>query len=278
MWDAIIGAAASVIGGLFGGKKKEQTASHVDYKRLVRDAEAAGFNPLTALRNGGAAGYSVTTSPGAPLTSRVAEAVSGGVQNFLANYDPFKDQRREAEFKVHEANLANLQADTALKQVQARQIGSVPTYTASNMKRVVGSGVKHGQTFKSSADVLPPEAGASQTPTVEQPTVTNPYPTGSGIHINPGLPDVASYEDRYGDSEIASTIAGGVTFLGDYYHNLGRIPGVLRSYYDKASADYRSQRKKSLNDNYHQGTNIYGLPPGQIPGMIPPPLFSSPKR
>ena len=69
---------------MFGGKSKKQettTTSYVDYGRMVRDAEAAGFNPLTALRNGGAAGFSVSTgtTPATPLSARIADGVSGAL-------------------------------------------------------------------------------------------------------------------------------------------------------------------------------------------------------
>lgn len=44
----------------------EQVISNsIDLMRLVADAEAAGFNPLTVLRNGGAAGYAVQRQPAA---------------------------------------------------------------------------------------------------------------------------------------------------------------------------------------------------------------------
>jgi hypothetical protein len=41
-------------------KDVTKVTSSIDFKRLVADAEAAGFNPLTVLRAGAAAGYGVT--------------------------------------------------------------------------------------------------------------------------------------------------------------------------------------------------------------------------
>lgn len=204
MWGEIISAGANIISKLFGGKK---SSNRINYKQLVRDAEAAGFNPLTALRNGGAAGY-MQGGNGTPL-SRLAEGVADGAQAFLNNFDPFEDDKREMEFKLVEAQLANLQADTAMKT----RFGDVPSYTATPRKRVMGDGISHGQTFKSVAGVLPPSAGAPQTPTVEKPAVTNPYPTDMGIHVNPALPDAATWEDRYG--EPGSWLGGVLTFAGD---------------------------------------------------------------
>lgn len=137
MWGPIISAGASIISRLFGGKK---SSNRINYKQMVRDAEAAGFNPLTALRNGGAAGY-MQGGNGTPL-SRLAGDLGGIASDFLNNFDPFEDDKREMEFKLVEAQLANLQADTAMKT----RFGDVPSYTATPQKRVMGNGVKHGQT------------------------------------------------------------------------------------------------------------------------------------
>ncbi|MBX8818329.1 hypothetical protein HBA95_18500 [Ochrobactrum sp. MR31] len=243
---------------MFGGKSKKQettTTSHVDYGRMVREAEAAGFNPLTALRNGGAAGFSVSTgtTPATPLSARIADGVSGAAQTFLANFDPFKDQQRETEFKLVEAQLANLNADTALKQRTG--LGSVPTYTGGNTKRTMGAGVGHNQKFKSVADVLLTSAGAPQTPTIEKPTVTNPYSVSSGLHVNPAVPDADAFETRYGDSEILSTINGALSWSADMFYNARRYyrdnQTYMRKEAVKPSPTGTSTTYKVLNDLWH---------------------------
>lgn len=221
MLGAIVGAVASVASSIFGGSSKPQqttTTNYVDYKRMVRMAEAAGFNPLTAIRNGGSAGFTVgtTTTPAAPLSARIADGVAGGVQSFLANFDPHQDQLREAEFKLVEAQLANLQADTSLKV----QLGQVPSYTAGTGARRMGGGVQQGETFKSVTDVLPASAGAPQTTEIQRPAGTNPWGQ-IPMHIDPNQPDGANWEDRYG--EFLGGVLGGVVPLGaDVYHNLKR--------------------------------------------------------
>lgn len=104
------------MGSVFGSKKKnEEVVNRVDYRRLVRDAEAAGFNPLTALRNGGAAGFSITSQP---VLSSSGQAIGGALNqigDFISNFDPFEDKMREVQYRTMQAQLANLQADTALK-------------------------------------------------------------------------------------------------------------------------------------------------------------------
>lgn len=118
---------ASVASSLIGGSKK--TTNTVDYKKLVRDAEAAGFNPLTALRNGGAAGFTTTSTP---ALSGIADAL-GTAGNFLANFDPMADDRREQEYELVQAQIANLNASTAA--TNRSQSFSVPTYTAGQREQ-----------------------------------------------------------------------------------------------------------------------------------------------
>lgn len=64
-----IGAALSGVGALTQ-KKPKATAQGVDYKKLVQEASAAGFNPLTALMYGGSQAY---TRDYGPALSRMAD-------------------------------------------------------------------------------------------------------------------------------------------------------------------------------------------------------------
>lgn len=192
-----------MINGIFGGDKPKETTSRVDYARMVQDAEAAGFNPLTAIRNGGSAGFTATTTPGLSSGEYLADALKG-VGEIVSSYDPMAKATADLEFKIKQETLRNLQADTA--QRLKASIGGVP---ASRGKTVVTGG-----------GALSPSAGASVTPKVQQPGVTNPYPTASGVVVDPGVPDASAYEDRYGDSEIGSMLAGGYIFLRDADLNL----------------------------------------------------------
>lgn len=209
-----IGAIGGVISSLFGGKKKE-TTNHVDYKRMVRDAEAAGFNPLTVLRNGGSAGYMATTHPALSSGERIGGAL-GHIGNFLADFDPYADQKRELESRLVEATINNLNAQTAsIFPPAPGKPGSfnVPTWAAANTEqrpsRIAG---------RLSAS-LPASAGAPQTPTIEAPTVTNPNPISSGLYVDPDQPDAEMYETRYGDSEFWNFIDGTTIRFKDWKYN-----------------------------------------------------------
>lgn len=108
-WAAAL-SAVSGIASLFGGKK--ETSNRVNYKQMVADAEAAGFNPLTVLRNGGSAGYMQTAHP-ALSAGEVVGGALGHVGSFLADFDPMADDKRELEAELVRAQIANLNSSTA---------------------------------------------------------------------------------------------------------------------------------------------------------------------
>lgn len=192
-WGAILGAGASLIGSLFGGKSKKQettTTSHVDYARMVRESEAAGFNPLTALRNGGSAGFSVTnsTTPAAPLSARLADGVAGGVNAFLQNFDPHADGQREQGSRLIDAQINNLNASTA--ELTQRHVTTAKG-TAALSSKVMLDGYAYGGTGDDGA--------------IEDMWVVFRNPDGTHSRVpNPNLPDgeqllippVAAVENR----------------------------------------------------------------------------------
>lgn len=114
MIGTLISAGATVLGGLFGSKKKKETTetdqtststSSVDYQAMVNAAVKAGFNPLTAIRNGGTGGFvttkthtkgtNVTTSSGggASIGAGIADAAAQIAPLFgsaAAKSDPIK--------------------------------------------------------------------------------------------------------------------------------------------------------------------------------------------
>ena len=120
-----LAVAPKIVGGLFGKKSKSATTtSRVDYQHIRDGAEAAGFNPLTALRNGGSANAtSVSTQPGLSSGEWLADAIGAGA-NAAANYDPLADKRRELEVDLMEAELDRMQKSNRLPRGIA---GGVPT-------------------------------------------------------------------------------------------------------------------------------------------------------
>lgn len=100
--------AGPLVGGLLGGNKQSTTTtSSVNYEQMVRSAQAAGFNPLTALRNGGSAGFATTNS----ISSRpfLAE-VGAAAADYIAN--PHQQADAELARELDRARLENIRAQT----------------------------------------------------------------------------------------------------------------------------------------------------------------------
>lgn len=102
----IIGSAASsLIGNIADKFRKNPTTTTVqgapDLVGLRDAAEAAGFNPLTAIRTQ-SAGRTTTQTDTLPTLSplgAVADAIGAGAQAWV-NYDPHEEKQRDLEYKI----------------------------------------------------------------------------------------------------------------------------------------------------------------------------------
>ncbi|QCS37061.1 hypothetical protein [Tortoise microvirus 47] len=190
----MLGAVGGVVSSIFGSKdKKQTTTSEVDYVKMVQRAEAAGFNPLTALRNGGSAGFSTstTTIPGLSAPEVIGQSM-GHVANFLQDFDPHAKQKKEAELEVAHAQIRNLNASSEMLERQALGApGSfnVPQWGAGNTERRPS-----GQAGQLSPNIgmIPGRVGSGDGGAVESLYVdywdprTNQYVQ----MVNPGAPDL----------------------------------------------------------------------------------------
>lgn len=77
---AVVSGAASAIASNIGRKN---TPGRIDMKAMRKDAEAAGFNPLTVMRNGGMSGYFVP-----PMSSQTfaGQMVGGAINSFTDSW------------------------------------------------------------------------------------------------------------------------------------------------------------------------------------------------
>lgn len=220
------------------------------YSHLVQDAETAGINPLTALRNGGGAGYSAAygQSPGfaplsrqaptrqAPLLNGMGNAVSQAgnqIADFMANFDPHRDAAREDGARLINAQVANLEANTAATLAQTRQIEFRPSGRAATLSNPKVNKAANTAVLAKGGD---PESGSK--------TVTNPW---MDHEVNPYFLDAETFEARYGDSEIAQMIYGTRNMIADHFWNTER---AIRS----AMPEYqRRQKAKQKANQSRQG-------------------------
>lgn len=241
MIGEIISGGLSLLGGLFGSKKpkKEKTetvttnVSTVDYQKMNASAIAAGFNPLTALRNGGAAGFSTSTSTSnstttVPTTSALPGALAsvGGIlgQAFEKKLDPLEAKKR--------------QLDTALVDYQLRQLKDAPagalypgsTYTGTKLNRRLVSdlGPSAGTVASSPAARRPVQGpnkpGEGTIVGGDNPTVsTMGWNDGRyGLFHAPYMPDGDTVEQIYGDVEPVTWPYGIAKVVNDVGYSLYR--------------------------------------------------------
>lgn len=117
---ALLSTAASAIMSKAGGGAQQQTTtststSRTNFQQMRDDAEAAGFNPLTALRMTGAAGNVTTTGTSVintpALSSRdiLGRAIGAGLNSLgksISSYDPLIEQQKKLNIELSKAQLA----------------------------------------------------------------------------------------------------------------------------------------------------------------------------
>lgn len=244
MIGEIITGGLGLIGSLFG-KKKQTTTSTVNYYQMAKKAAEAGFNPLTAIRNGGSAGFTTTTSPTASMLPEALANLGGVLGPALRKQlDPMEAKKR--------------QLDTALVDYQLRQLKNTPATSGSTMLRPGStfSGVKTsaqisptvGPSSKRVANVPSAYVKPGQNAPGEGKHVGGQDPTISSLGFNNGrygwfhnpvLPDAEVAETVYGDNEINSTLYSAGKYLGDTGYSIYRN---LKS----ANEDYGDSIRKKV--------------------------------
>lgn len=254
IFGALIGAGSSLLGGILGRNSAKKQArqerawaledreyARGTYQRLVEDSEAAGFNPLTALRGGGGAGYTATTAPFLSSGSsgggeHIANALTN-VGSIIANFDPFEDKLREAQYGVMQAQLANLQANTAATQ---KRMFDVPAVTGRTKVAAL------------------PALAVGPSPESGDRTVTNPWTSGQ---VDPEYLDAEVFEARYGDSEVAQMVYGARNMWADYNHNTWLAIQPHLAPYRKKQAKNESRKTRIRADAARNAADL-GFPAG----------------
>nr|QJB21404.1 MAG: hypothetical protein [Microvirus sp.] len=214
-----ITAGASFLGKLFGGGG-ETTTSQVNYKDMVKDAEAAGFNPLTVLRNGGAAGYTQTHHPALSSGAFIADAMAG-LGNVVASIDPMRDATAKLEHEIKQATLESIQADSTYRRKATMAIGGAPVSTGARNVAVQSALARGNGPVPVTTPIgpnLPAEADRDK--------IVNPFPTWSGIEIPGWLKSGEAWENVFGDlGTVPASIVGIPAIIGHNAYRLGKKIG-----------------------------------------------------
>lgn len=239
MFGEIISAGANLLNGFLNRNAQEQfnaqqlalahenldfqkQAAHEGIQWKVADAKLAGIHPLAALG-------AQTFSP-SPVTA--------GGEAAKWNLDSVgQDVSRAAKA------LADTQVRKAVDEVKSQQLDNEGKALDNDIKRTaLASSI--ARTSQRSGQIGPPIPRPGPTRTVggvavgdddlkqkaeDFPATKVVRPFGYSLDANPWFNDGQQFEDRYGDSEIGSTIKFGVNTIADHlYTGYNRWPWVDR--------------------------------------------------
>lgn len=237
---------------------------------LVEDAQAAGFNPLTVMRSGGASSYNsaaglaplsasrLTSSPAQMQQAPVRQAVGGSavgsamgaVGDFLSNFDPFADQKKEQEYRLVESQIAALNA-SALSGV-AKGAGS---FASSDIER---------RPSRAAAALSKPfginKPGEGTLVGGDDPTVSSLGLNNGrwGLFHAPWAPDAEAVETIYGDNEIFSTIGGAAKIVADGAYSVWRNGWSAYDASKRAVSSGSKVRKQVVKDYNANFDKMFG--------------------
>ncbi|CAH0343308.1 hypothetical protein [Rhizobium sp. CECT 9324] len=252
---AAIGAAGSIIGGLFGSKKKKEetitdqtttSESSVDYQAMADKAAAAGFNPLTAIRNGGTGGFVTTQTrtqgKNVTTTSGGGASIGAGIADAGAQIAPLF------------GSMSAARADPI--KVKNKTTGAISPLVSQQLR---------GSTLRAGSVVVAPRQTTRTSPvTRSNPatktrlasyledgklTNTDVGKQTSWWESDPGRVDGAQYEDAYG--EFVGGVLGVIPALQDVWYNSKRAYGAADNYVDRKvqAANYRVMSRRPVVNN-----------------------------
>lgn len=114
---AVGAAGGSVIDGNLAANKERKKANYNHLEKMRRDAEKAGFNPLTVLRATGGQGFNHGQS-GALASSTFWQTFGNSAAAVLDENDPYQQKRKQLDIQQAHASLANTIASTQLMKQQ----------------------------------------------------------------------------------------------------------------------------------------------------------------
>ena len=213
MLGSIVSAGLGLVGSIFG-KKKQTTTSTVDYVQMAANAQKAGFNPLTAIRNGGSAGFTTTTSPTVSQLPQALASLGGALGDaYEKRTDPLAAKQR--------------QVDTALVDYQLRQLKEGPKAMPG---RLYPGGTFQGTKVTRTSPSMGVSREVASYLDEQRPTNTDPWGWTDGIiEASPNRVDGDAYESAYGDF-VGGIVGGAVPLIHDGWYNAKRAYSWARPY------------------------------------------------
>jgi hypothetical protein len=233
-------AASNLAGNMFGSKRGPQTK----LVALRRQAEEAGFNPLTALAATGGQGFNSQFTPSLASQDFVRDSIQTAFDRNTSQAAQ-EETRRELE-----NDLLKVQIDEVKRGVNAGPFmpRNVPTNGVTSVR-------SNGQAPGHPLDI----AGNPTTPALAMSNRT--YET------DPGASDAEWWETRYGD--IVQNIAGVGVFAQDMWHNRANIGdaigGAVTDFVETQDAKQEAYDRKKAEEKAEQArrtpAHLYGRKP-----------------
>lgn len=242
MLGELISAGANLIGGFFNRQsqneynkqqmqiaqqnmalQREFAQSGIQWK--VQDAKAAGLHPLAALGAQTSSFSPVSVGGSAPELDlgSAGQDIGRAVKAAMSQNDrAAQDEATARRLSLEKAGLEN---DILRQELLSKAVRSSP------VSAQVGPG------FPANTSVIPlPRPGPARTLSegaavgddeIKQKAEDYPgtkivRPFGYPLYANPWFNDGQQFEDRYGDSEIGSTVKFGVNTLADHVYSAYR--------------------------------------------------------
>lgn len=245
---SLISAGASLLGGIFGKSKPKYVTP--DYAKIRRKAEAAGFNPLTAL----------TSAPGQVVQSQNYMGSAIADAGLLLADGMAKKAEQEGEItRLREQNqkLAEKVQNLTLRP----RIGGIYAATESTPSLRQALGGKDVLVDRLH-DPVALEAGGSGGIAVPDPRLdrgTGFYINGHRLEAAPGWSPASVAEDEYGD--VGQAFYGIGKFFADatYTHSLHRNPGVTKGHplsLDAVRRDFSDRERQRLRERLKRGEKL----------------------
>jgi hypothetical protein len=252
---ALIGAGASLLGAS-KARKAARYDNQIHFQTHRASAEAAGFNPLTALEaTGGSFGGS-----GGPPPLASAELIADAVTSI---HDEFTGRADEARKRVElENDLLEIQVEQLRSGVAPAAQGPAQLNTRGNAATRVGT------TRRSAGTGEPYTQGNPAFDMVGNPLTPSLTFGGRDWQSDPDTSDAEVFEQRYGD--IGGSVAGAGVAFNDFNYYPNRINRIQRR--DAIRAD---QQRIGQNADAEDAIMALPLAPARMQRLDYDPRFGT---
>lgn len=177
----------------------------------VEDAKAAGINPLAAL-GAQTTSFSPISLGGEAPKSEAFSNMGQDLQRAFkaASTAGMREEADNAELRKLNLEKASLENDVLRQEINSKQMRN------GRLNAQVGPPLPVARTISENAPV---KSDDIKQKAEDYPATKIVRPFGYPLAANPYFGDGQSYEDRYGDSEIGSTIKFGVNTLADHFYS-----------------------------------------------------------